>query len=144
MATHRTTGTKGEPFTVRFDRETQEAIEDEARRTRRTRTALVEDLAGEALRTRRFPGIGFRDSYPRRRAWVLGAGLDVWELCELVERYPDLETLLADFPHVGRSHVDLALSYRDAHREEIDGRIEENDRSPEEWRRLYPFVRDAL
>jgi uncharacterized protein (DUF433 family) len=144
VVTRRTTSTKGEPFTVRFDRDTQQAIEDEARRTRRTRTALVEDLAGEALRTRRFPGIGFRDSYPQRRAWVIGAGLDVWELCDLVDRYPDIETLLADFPHVRRPHVDLALAYRQAHGDEIDGLIEENDRSPDEWRRLYPFVRSAL
>ncbi|HEX2304608.1 MAG TPA: hypothetical protein VHH57_13355 [Gaiella sp.] len=135
---------KGEPFTVRFDRETQRAIEDEARRTRRSRTALVEELADEALRTRRFPGIGFRDSFPNRRAWLTGAGLDVWELCELVDRYPDVEMLLADFAHVRRPHVDLALAYREAYRDEIDGLIAENNRPPEEWRRLYPFVRAAL
>lgn len=134
---------KGEPFTVRFERMTQHAIEDEARSTRRTRTAVVEELADEALRTRRFPGLGFRDSFPRRRAWLTGAGIDVWELCELVDRYPDVETLLADFPHIEQLHVDLALAYRQAYAEKVGDQIAENDRSPEEWRRLAPFARDA-
>jgi uncharacterized protein (DUF433 family) len=145
MAVRRTRAqrTKGEPFTVRFDRETQRAIEEEARRTRRTRTALVEELADEALRTRRFPGVGFRDSFPRRRAWLTGAGIDVWELCELLDRYPDVETLLEDFPNLERRHVDLALAYREVYPDEISEQIAENDRDPAEWRRMAPFVRDA-
>lgn len=137
------TGSKGEPFTVRFDRETQRAIEDEARRTRRTRTALVEELADEALRTRRFPGVGFRDEFPRRRAWLTGAGIDVWELCELADRYPDTKTLLGDFPHIEQLHLDLALAYRAAYPDEIGGQLAENDRSVDEWRELVPFVQPA-
>jgi len=145
MAVRRVTrkASKGDPFTVRFDRETQRAIEEEARRTRRTRTALVEELVDEALRTHRFPGIGFRDSFPRRRAWLTGAGVDVWELCELVDRYPNVKTLLADFPHIHQLHLDLALAYREEYAEEIGEQLAENDRSPEDWRRLAPFARDA-
>lgn len=142
MATGRARS-KGEPFTVRFDRDTQRAIEDEARRTRRTRTALVEELADEALRTRRFPGIGFRDSFPRRRAWLTGAGIDVWELCDLVGRYPDVDALLDDFPRIERRHVELALAYEEAYPTEIREQIAENERTPDEWRRLAPFIRDA-
>lgn len=134
---------KGQPFTVRFTRATQAAIEEEARRTKRTRTALVEELADEALRTRLFPGIAFRDSFPSRRAWLSAPGIDVWELCELVDRYPDVETLVADFPHLTRAHVDLALAYRKTYRDEINRMIAENRRTPEEWRRLYPSLADA-
>ncbi len=144
MAVRRTRrGTKGEPFTVRFDRETQRAIEEEARRTQRTRTALVEELADEALRMRRFPGFGFRDSFPRRRAWVTGAGIDVWELCDLGVRYPDTETLLADFASFEWTHVELALAYREAYPEEVADQIAENEREPAEWRRVAPFVLEA-
>jgi hypothetical protein len=143
METPPTPRAKGEPFTVRFDRSTQRAIEDEARRTRRTRTALVEELADEALRTRRFPGLAYRDSFPNRRAWLTGAGIDVWELCDLVDRYPDLETLIDDFPMLAPRHVELALAYRETYPKEIAEQIAENSRDPDEWRRLAPFVRDA-
>lgn len=137
------TRTKGEPFTVRFDRATQALIEDEARRQRRSRSAIVEELADEALRTRRFPGIGYRDEPPFRRAWVVGTGLDVWELCDLIDRYPDLQTLVADFPLVERRHCELALAYRDAYPDEVASDIAENDRLPGDRIRAAPFVRYA-
>lgn len=132
---------KGQPFTVRFAPETQWLIEEEARRTQRTRTALVEELADEALRTRLFPGIAFHGDFPFREAYLLGAGIEIWELCELIDRYPDHETILDGFPHMEQKHIDLALAYREAYRDEIDGKIAENNRPVEEWRRLAPFVR---
>jgi Nuclease-related domain len=135
--------TKGEPFTVRFDPRTQSLIEDEARRSKRSRTAIVEELADEALRTRRFPGIAFRDETPHRRAWVIGAGLDVWELCELLDRYPDSETVVAEFPLVEPRHCELALAYRRAYSGEVDEQIADNNRSANERLELAPFVRYA-
>ena len=134
---------RGEPFTVRFDRNTQRAIEAEARRERRTRTAVVEELADEALRARRFPGLAFRDSFPRRRPWIIGAGFDVWELCELLERYPDVDTLVDDFPLLEQAHVDLALAYREAYPDEIAEALAENALGAAEWRKQAPFVRPA-
>jgi uncharacterized protein (DUF433 family) len=133
--------TKGEPFTVRFGASTQLLIEEEARRSKRSRSAIVEELADEALRTRRFPGIGFRDEPPHRRAWVVGTGLDVWELCDLIDRYPDSETLVADFPLVEARHCDLARAYQRTYADEIAEQIADNDRPPEERLELAPFVR---
>ena len=135
--------TKGEPFTVRFGASTQLLIEEEARRSRRSRSAIVEELADEALRTRRFPGIGFRDEPPHRRAWVLGTGLDVWELCDLIDRYPDVDTIVGDFPLVETRHVDLALAYQRTYPEEIAEQIADNDRSPERRLESAPFIRHS-
>ncbi len=133
--------TKGEPFTVRFGASTQLLIEEEARRSKRSRSAIVEELADEALRTRRFPGIGFRDESPYRRAWVVGTGLDVWELCDLIDRYPDIEALVADFPLIEARHCDLALAYQRTYADEIAEQIADNDRPPEERLERAPFVR---
>lgn len=133
--------TKGQPFTVRFGAGTERLLEEEARRSKRSRSAIVEELTDEALRTRRFPGIGFRDEPPHRRAWVIGAGLDVWELCELIDRYPDIKALVGDFPLVEERHCDLALAYRRTHPDEIAEQIEQNNRPPDERLELAPFVR---
>ena len=51
--------------------------------------------ATEAIRTRRYPGIAFCGDDYRRRAWVAGTGLDVWELIALL-RDQGSERALAD------------------------------------------------
>lgn len=56
----------------------------EARRTKRSRSAVVEAFAEETARTRRFPGIGFRGDDAARRAWVIGSGPDVWEIVQML------------------------------------------------------------
>ena len=90
---------------------------------------------------RRFPRIGFRDEYPRRRPWVLGTGLDVWELIDVLESYGSTGAVVDDFPLVTERHVRLATAYRDAYPEEIEEAIAENRRTADELHRLHPFVR---
>lgn len=131
---------KGAPFSVRFTQSTDRAIEDEARRTRRSKRAVVEGLAEEAIRTRRFAGIGFRGDDARRRPWVIGSGLDVWEIVQMLEDYGSLERLVEE-TQLSERQVRLALTYRDEYPQEIADAIAENRRSVGEWRELYPFVR---
>jgi uncharacterized protein (DUF433 family) len=133
---------KGEPFSVRFTLSTDRTIRAEARRARRSRSAIVEALTEEAARTRRFAGIGFRGDDAGRRPWVIGSGLDVWEIAQMLEDYGSIEQLVADTQLTERQ-VALALAYRDSYPEEIAEAIAENRRSPDEWRELYPFVRFA-
>lgn len=133
--------TKGKPFTMRLSRGFEELLEIEARRSRRSKARVLESLADEALRMRRFPGIGFRGPDHDRRAWVMGTGLDVWELIELYNDYGEERRKLMFEAHpITERQLEVGLAYHREYPEEIDWHIEENSRSPEEWHRLYPGV----
>lgn len=100
---------------------------------------VVEELAEEAAKTRLFPGIAFRGT--PRRAWVIGTGLDAWEILELLRSYAgDDERLRAAHPLVGERHVRLARAYGDRFPEEIAAFVEDSRRPLDELRQLYPFV----
>lgn len=129
---------KAKPFTVRLSEEVEGWLERETRRTSLPKGALLEALAEESIRSRKFPGVGFRGAENSRRAWVIGAALDVWELVELYEG-KGRERLLAEH-NVSERQLALALSYCEAYPREIREAIEENTREPEEWHRLNPAV----
>ena len=130
---------KGEPFSVRFTLSTDRLVRDEARRTHRSRSAVVELLTEEAVRTRRFAGIGFRGDDFRREPWVIGSGLDVWEIIQMLDDFGSIEQLVAETQLTDRQ-VRLAVAYRDSYPEEVAEAIAENRRALAEWRGLYPFV----
>lgn len=133
---HRQTG---EPISIRLSVATDRLVAAEAKRTRRSKSAVVSAFTEETARIRRFPGIGFRGDDAARRAWVIGSGLDVWELIQMLEDFGSAERLLAE-SHVTERHVRLALVYRDAYLEEIADAVAENRRSAEELKALYPFI----
>jgi hypothetical protein len=114
-------------------------VADETRRTGRSRSAVVEELAEEAAKMRLFPGIGFRDN--PRRAWAIGSGLDVWQIIELAQDYEgEMNELYADHPLVTERHVRLARAYAERFPEEIESSLAANRRPLEELRALYPFI----
>jgi hypothetical protein len=127
---------KSKPFTMRLTEETDAWVEHEARRTKRSKGAVVEALAEEAARMRRFPGIAFRGPEHDRRAWLLGTALDIWQV---IEAYQDmgLERML-DEGDLSEGKIRLALAYYEACPEEIDEAVAENRQPLEYWRRLYP------
>lgn len=128
--------TKSKPFTVRLSRDVEDWLETEARRTKLSKGALLESLADESIRTRRFPGIAFRGAEHDRRAWMVGTGFDVWEI---VEAYQEIgrEELLSTGTLSARQ-LDLALAYHARHPREIDEAIRENRQPIEHWRERYP------
>jgi hypothetical protein len=130
---------KGPPLSIRLSRATDRVVAAEAKRTRRSRSAVVEAFTEETARTRRFPGIGFRGDDASRRAWVVGSGLDVWEIVHMLEDFGSTRKLLAQ-THLTERQVRLALAYCDEYPEEIGEAIEENRRSLDELKALYPFV----
>src|SRR5437588_4078994 len=131
--------TKSSPFSLRLSRRLYDLVSAEARRTRRSKGAVIESLADEALRCRRFPGIAFRGSDWDRRAWVIGTGLDVWEIVEMFKDYGAIEPLVAGTQLTERL-VKLALAYYGEYPEEVDTALTENRRSLEELRQQYPTI----
>lgn len=130
---------KGEPFSVRFTLPTDRVVAEEARRTHRSKSAVVELLAEEAVRTRRFAGIGFRGEDAGRRPWVIGSGLDVWEIVQMIEDFGSIERLLEE-THLTERQARLALAYRESYPDEVAEAIAQNRRPVEEWHELYPFI----
>lgn len=90
------------------------------------------------VRVNEIPRIAFRGSGEDRRAYLRGTSLDVWEI---VEAYKAMgpERLLAE-GDLSKYELATALVYYRQHINEIDQRIEENRRSEDEWRELYPDV----
>jgi len=130
---------KGQPFSVRLEAETERLVEAEARRTRRSKSAVVEAFTEESARARRFPGIAFRGDDARRRAWVIGSGLDVWEIVHMLEDFGSPELLVHD-TQLSMTHVRLAIAYRDAYPDEIGEAIAENLRPIADIGILFPFI----
>jgi len=85
---------KSGPFTVRLNPRIESRITQIARETKRSKGAVLEELADEAERARRFPGIAFRGPNWSRRAWVLGTALDVWEIVQAFKDYGEKDSML--------------------------------------------------
>lgn len=115
-------------------------VDHEAKRTRRSRSAIVEALTEEAARQRRFPGISFRGDDVDRRAWVIGTGLDVWEIIELRGDHDSDEALLDAHPSVDDRALRLAQAYYASYPGEIDSAIAANRMPLDELVAAYPFL----
>ena len=127
---------KAKPFTVRLSAETEEWLERQARRSKMPKGALLESLADEAIQTRRFPGLSFRGPEHDRRAWVVGTGLDVWEIVEACHQM-SRERLVSE-TSLSERQVDLALAYYEHHSAQIDELLADNERPLEWWQARYP------
>lgn len=129
---------KRSPTTVRLSASTEELIAAEARRVRRSRSAVLEAVADEGIRMRTFPGIGFRGADARRRAWVVGTGLDVWAIIAAYRDFDrSIERMVAE-SHLSERQIRTALSYYERFPEEIDEAIAENDAAVDEYRTRFP------
>ena len=118
---------------------TDRLVSEEAKRTRRTKGAVVEALAEEALRTRRFPGIAFRGSDWNRRPWVIGTALDVWEIVAASRSYRTPSEMVPA-TDLTEPQIRLALAYYAEFPDEIEAAIAENERPLAEFQRQYPTI----
>lgn len=139
MAPRRERQNKAQPFSIRLHAQDDNYVNEEARRLQRPRSALVEAYASEAIRTRRYPGIAFRGDDYRRRAWVLGTGLDVWEIVALFRDF-DSERELAKEYGLTPGQIRIALAYANEFKDETDDLIARGRRPEQELLTRYPFI----
>jgi uncharacterized protein (DUF433 family) len=124
---------------MRLSKRVEALVDQEARRTGRSRGAIVEALAEEALRMRLFPGIAFRGTDWERRAWVIGTALDVWQIVDAHRDVASVERIVEG----GAAHehqIRLALAYYERFPEEIDAAVAENRRTIEQLQEEFPFI----
>jgi uncharacterized protein (DUF433 family) len=114
-------------------------VDEEAKRTRRSKSAIVESVTDEAIRMRRFAGIGFRGEDAARRPWVIGSGLDIWEIIQMLDDFGSIERLVEE-TRLTERQARLAIAYRDSYPEEISEAVAQNQRTAAEWHEIYPFI----
>jgi uncharacterized protein (DUF433 family) len=130
---------KSAPFSMRLSKRMESFVDQEARRTGRSKGAVVEALAEEAMRMRLFPGIAFNGPDSERRAWVMGTGLDVWQIVDIYKDVGSVERIAEDWSPNERQ-IQLALDYYKMFPEEIDAAIAENRRPIEQLEEEFPFA----
>jgi uncharacterized protein (DUF433 family) len=130
---------KSAPFSMRLSKRMEALIDREARRTGRSRGAIVEALAEEALRMRLFPGVAFKGADWERRAWVVGTALDVWQIIDAHRDIGSIERM-AEGGSANERQIRLALDYYEMFPEEIDAAIAENRRPIEQLEEEFPFI----
>ena len=123
------------PTSFRLSEELLERIEAESRSAGASITQLVSSLLDEGLKTRRFPGVVYRNGPLRRRAALVG-GPDVWEVVRDLAAAPgrgmDRVENFAVETGLTAASVLLAADFYGSFPEEIDALIEADERAAEE------------
>jgi hypothetical protein len=131
--------TKSAPFSMRLSKRMEALVDREARRTGRSKGAIVEALAEEALRMRLFPGVAFKGADWERRAWVIGTALDVWQIVDAHRDIGSVERMV-EGGSANEHQIQLALDYYEMFGEEIDAAIVDNRRPIEQLEEEFPFI----
>jgi len=127
------------PTSFRLPEDLLEQLDREADASGASVTSLVASLLSEGINTRRFPGVIYRDGPTGRRAGLV-AGPDIWEVIRAVGtangRGEKRLHAVADSTGLALSKIRLAVDFYSAHPDEIDRRIQADDREAERIREL--------
>jgi hypothetical protein len=117
---------------VRLDDELRSELAAQAAADSTTITELIERFVREGLDCAAHPGIVFKPGPAGRRA-ALAGGPDVWEIVAALRQTTGSESeRVAAIAQQFRMHerqVVIALAYAAAHREEIEARVDANERA---------------
>lgn len=135
---------KSQPFILRLSPGLDARVSRLADQWHRSKAAVLESLADEAERCRRYPGVAFRGHESRRRAWVIGTSLDVWQIIRALQDFNgDVDRLVAD-GDLGRAEIILALAYQREFPDEIERAMAADRRDLAQLRGEYPFIESFL
>jgi hypothetical protein len=127
------------PTSFRLPEELLERLEEEGRASGTSVTSLVTTLLDEGIKTRRFPGVVYRDGPTGRRAGLVG-GPDVWEVIRDLRHAPGrgmkrVENV-AEETDLPVERIRLAADFYAAFPDEIDTFIEADEQAAERVRRV--------
>lgn len=131
---------RNDPFTVRLSPRIEARIEQLARASKRSKGAVLEELADEAERARRFAGVAFRGPDWSRRPWVIGSALDIWEIVQAWQDWGEDGAKLLKDSGLSERQLNLALAYYREFKDEVDEAIARNRRGLDELASEYPFI----
>jgi hypothetical protein len=127
------------PTSFRLPSDLLERLDAEAATTGTSVTALVTSVLDEGLKTRRFPGVVYRDGPTGRRAGLIG-GPDVWEVVRAVGAAPgkgdQRVRRVAEERGLPVDRVRLAVDFYAAFPDEIDERVAADDDAARRVRQL--------
>jgi hypothetical protein len=125
------------PTSFRLPEELLERLDSEAISAGSSATTLVASILDEGLKTRRFPGIVYRDGPTGRRAAVVG-GPDVWEIIRALRQTPGKDErrvrTLAEELGLSATQIRLAIDFYGVNPAEVDDRIAADDLAAEQLR----------
>ena len=125
------------PTSFRLPEDLLERIDNEATSAGSSATTLVASILDEGLKTRRFPGIVYRDGPTGRRAAVVG-GPDVWEIIRALRQTPGKDErrvrTLAEELGLSATQIRLAIDFYGVNPAEVDDRIAADDLAAEQLR----------
>ncbi len=127
------------PTSFRLPEDLLDRLDAASRAGKTSVTSLVAALLDEGLKTRRFPGIVYRDGPAGRRAALLD-GPDVWEVVRDLRHTPGKGTArvehLAAEVGLPAARICLAVDFYAAFADEVDALIGVDDEAAERVRRL--------
>lgn len=130
---------KPAPFGLRLAPSLDKLITEGAQRTRHLKGSIVTALADEPRRCLLLPGIAFRRVDWERRPWVIGTGLDVWEIVRAYQDFDSVDRVLRATDLTER-RLRLALAFYERFPEEIDGAVVERCRAPGALPESFPTI----
>jgi uncharacterized protein (DUF433 family) len=123
-----------EHFTLRLRPGVSERLAAQAQRAGLAPRTLAQRYLEESLRREEHPLIRFADGPSGRRAALVGRGLDVWQVIDLVRGNDNDVEETAAYLSIPVGLVQAAVAYYGEYRDEIDAEIALNEA---EWERGY-------